>query len=392
MLTQIFNGNILIPGGRWIQGGSVLIRDTKIEEIYSHSRLLENVDKTINAGGGYIIPGGIDIHVHGGGGRDFMEASSDAFMVAIEAHRAHGTTAILPTLSSSSESMIRWAAQVCSELMEDPMNGILGLHLEGPYFNTKMAGAQMPENIRIPNPSEYVPIVEEYPCIKRWDAAPELPGADDFGKFITSKGVMAGIAHTQADYRDVKRAVESGYNMVTHFYNAMTTSHKNGVYKHEGTVESIYLFDSLFVEVIADGIHVPPIIMKLIYKFKGADRMVLITDALACSASDSDKAFDPRVIIEDGVCKLSDRSAIAGSIATMDRLIKTAVEQVDIPLADVSRMVSENPARLLGVYDRKGSLAKGKDADIIILDKNHDLTHVFSMGREIEPAKEEALK
>lgn len=392
MLTQIFNGNILIPGGRWIQGGSVLIRDTKIEEIYSHSRLLENVDKTINAGGGYIIPGGIDIHVHGGGGRDFMEASSDAFMVAIEAHRAHGTTAILPTLSSSSESMIRWAAQVCSELMEDPMNGILGLHLEGPYFNTKMAGAQMPENIRIPNPSEYVPIVEEYPCIKRWDAAPELPGADDFGKFITSKGVMAGIAHTQADYRDVKRAVESGYNMVTHFYNAMTTSHKNGVYKHEGTVESVYLFDSLFVEVIADGIHVPPIIMKLIYKFKGADRMVLITDALACSASDSDKAFDPRVIIEDGVCKLSDRSAIAGSIATMDRLIKTAVEQVDIPLADVSRMVSENPARLLGVYDRKGSLAKGKDADIIILDKNHDLTHVFSMGREIEPAKEEALK
>lgn len=384
MITQIYNGKVLIPGGRWVNGGSVVIKDHMIAEIYSHSRILENVDKTINAGGGYILPGGIDMHVHGGGGRDFMEGTKEAFETAVMAHRRHGTTSIFPTLSSSSEQMIRDAAKVCTELCEDPYSGVLGLHLEGPYFQMSMAGGQMPELIRIPSPMEYIPIVEEFPCIRRWDAAPELPGADDFGRYITSKGLVAGIAHTEADYRDVVDAYESGYTLATHFYNAMKTSHKNGVYKHEGTVEAVYLIDGINVEVIADGIHVPPIIMKLIHKFKGVGRMCLITDALACSASDSDKAFDPRVIIEDGVCKLADRSAIAGSIATMDVLIQTAVQKAGIPLEDVSRMISETPGLIMGVYDRKGSICKRKDADIIVLDKNLKLTHVVQMGREVE--------
>lgn len=384
MITQIYNGNILIPGGVWVNGGSVVIKDSKIIDIYRHSRLCEGVDKAINAGGGYVLPGGIDLHVHGAGGRDFMEATEDAFLTAVSAHRRHGTTSIFPTLSSTSEQNIRDAAQVCSKLMENPNNGIMGLHIEGPYFRSEMAGGQIAGNIRIPSPMEYVPIIEDFPCVKRWDAAPELPGADDFARYITSKGVIAGIAHTRANYNDIVHAFDSGYTLATHFYNAMTTSHKNGIYKHEGTVEAIYLMDGINVEIIADGIHVPPILLKLVHKFKGRGRICLITDALSITESPDGSSFDPRIVIENGVCKLRDGSAIAGSCATMDRLIRTAVKEAGLPLEDVSRMVSETPGLIMGIYDRKGSICKQKDADIIIMDKNLELTNVIAMGKEIE--------
>ncbi len=383
MITQIFNGDILIPGGQWVKGGSVVIKDSAIADIYRHSRPVEDADVLIDAKGGYVLPGGIDLHVHGGGGRDFMEGTEEAFRVAVETHRRFGTTSIFPTLSSSTEQMIRDAGAVCAKMMEDPYSGVLGLHLEGPYFELAMAGGQIPENIRMPKPEEYVALIEEFPCIKRWDAAPELPGAKEFARYITSKGVVAGIAHTRADYQQVAEGFEAGYTLATHFYNAMTTSHKNGIYKHEGTVEAVYLMDGINVEVIADGIHVPPIILKMVHKFKTRGRMCLITDALAITESPDGSSYDPRVIVENGVCKLSDNSAIAGSCATMDRLIRTAVQKADIPLEDVSRMISETPALIMGVYDRKGSICKHKDADIIILDRDLNLTNVIAMGREV---------
>ena len=210
-----------------------------------------------------------------------------------------------------------------------------------------------------------------------------MPGALDFAKFITSKSVLASIAHTSAGFKAVKAGFEAGFTHVTHFYNAMPGFHKYHEFKHEGTVESVYLIDDMTVEMIADGIHVPPVLLSLIHKVKGVERTCLITDALACAASDSQVAFDPRVIIEDGVCKLSDRSALAGSIATMDRLIRTAVDQAYIPLADAVRMASETPARIMGIYDRKGSLQRGKDADINIFDKTLNLVKVISMGKEV---------
>ena len=157
--------------------------------------------------------------------------------------------------------------------------------------------------------------------------------------------------------------------------------HKRREYKYEGTVESIYLMDDMTVEVVADGIHVPPTILRLVYRIKGVERTCLITDALACAASDSKEAFDPRVIIEDGVCKLADRSALAGSVATMDRLIRTMVQKAEIPLADAVRMASETPARIMGVSDRKGSLQKDKDADILVMDEELNVRAVWAMGK-----------
>ena len=376
MLTQIINARILTPQG-WLKDGSVLISDNKILEVTNCDLPIVGATR-IDAKGTYIVPGGVEIHVHGGGGRDFMEGSEDAFRAAVKAHMQHGTTSIFPTLSSSTIPMIRAAAAT------EPDSPVLGLHLEGHYFNMKMAGGQMPENIKDPDPEEYIPLLEETHCIKRWDAAPELPGAMQFGKYITSKGVLAAVGHTQAEFEDIYLAHEAGYKHATHFYNAMPGFHKRSGYKYEGTVESIYLMDDMTVEVVADGIHVPPTILRLVYKIKGVEKTALITDALACAASDSQEAFDPRVIIEDGVCKLADRSALAGSIATMDRLIRTMVQKAEIPLEDAIRMASETPARIMGVADRKGTLEKGKDADILSLDDDLNVRAVWAMGKIVE--------
>lgn len=379
MLTQLINARILTPQG-WLKDGSVLIRDGKILEV-TNCDLAVIGAQLIDVKGMYVLPGGVEIHAHGGGGRDFMECTEDAFRSATRTHMKYGTTSIFPTLSSSTVPMIEQAAETCTKLMEEKDSPILGLHLEGHYLNMAMAGGQMPENIKNPDPNEYILIVENWHCIKRWDAAPELPGAMQFGKYITGKGILASVAHTQAEFEDIRTAYEAGYTHATHFYNAMPGFHKRREYKYEGTVESIYLMDDMTVEVVADGIHVPPTILRLVYKIKGVERMCAITDALACAASDCKEAFDPRVIIEDGVCKLADHSALAGSVATMDRLIRTMVQKADIPLADATRMVSETPARIMGVFDRKGSLQKGKDADIIVMDEDLKIRAVWAMGK-----------
>ena len=379
MLTQLINARILTPQG-WLKDGSVLIRDGKILEV-TNCDLAVIGAQLIDVKGMYVLPGGVEIHAHGGGGRDFMECTEDAFRGAVQTHMKYGTTSIFPTLSSSTVPMIEQAAETCTKLMEEKDSPILGLHLEGHYLNMAMAGGQIPENIKSPDPNEYIPIVETWSCIKRWDAAHELPGAMQFGKYITAKGILASVAHTQAEFEDIRTAYEAGYTHATHFYNAMPGFHKRREYKYEGTVESIYLLDDMTVEVVADGIHVPPTILRLVYKIKGVERTCLITDALACAASDSREAFDPRVIIEDGVCKLADHSALAGSVATMDRLIRTMVQKAEIPLADAVRMASETPAKIMGVYDRKGSLQKGKDADIIVMDEDLNVRAVWAMGK-----------
>ena len=383
MLTQIINGRILTPQG-WLKNGSIMLRDSKILEV-TNCDLAVIGAKLVDAKGMYVVPGGIEMHVHGGGGRDFQEGKEDAFRTAVEAHLKHGTTSIFPTLSSSTVPMIEEAVQTCNKLMEDPLTPILGLHLAGHYMTPAKAGAQQPGWIKDPAPNEYIPIVENSPCLKRWDAAPEMPGAILFGRYCAEKGILPSIAHTQADYSDVKAAFEAGYRHVTHFYNAMPGFHNKNEFKYEGTVESIYLIDDMPVECVADGIHVPPTILRMAYKIKGVERMALITDALAVAAAGEDaQAFDERVIVEDGVAKLKDRSALAGSIATTDRLIKTAVNMAEIPLEDAVRMCSETPSLIMRVNDRKGTLQRDKDADILILDDKLDVRCIWQMGRIVE--------
>lgn len=381
MLKQIINGRILTPQG-WLEGGSVIIDGNKIKAVSNIDLSIEDAE-IIDAKGCHVVPGGIEMHVHGGGGRDFMEGSEEAFRVAINAHMKHGTTAIFPTLSSSTVPMIEAACQTCEKLMAEENSPVLGLHLEGPYFNPKQAGAQIPEWIKAPVPEEYEPLLDKYKCIKRWDEAPELPGSVEFIKACRKHGVLPSVAHTRATYEDVLAGHDAGMTHATHFYNAMPVVYKEHEFKVPGTVESVYALQDMTVEVIADGIHVPPVMLRVVYQIKGVEKTALITDSLACAASDGDVAFDPRVILEDGVCKLADHSALAGSIATMDRLIRTCVQKANIPLADACRMASETPAKIMGVFDRKGSLEDGKDADIMMFDENLNLTYVMQMGREV---------
>ena len=381
MLTQIINGKIFTPQG-WLDEGSVLMRDNKILEVTNGDLALIGAN-LIDAKGMYIVPGFVCMHAHGGGGHDFTECTEEAFRTAVKAHQRHGATSIFPTLSSSPFSEIRKAVSICEKLMKEKDSPVLGLHVEGPYLNPKMAGGQFAGKVKNPDKEEYTSLLDETNCIKRWDSSPELPGALEFAGYLRSKGIVAAISHTEAEYDGIKAAYEAGYTHAAHFYNAMPGFHKRREYKYEGTVESVYLTDGMTIELIADGIHLPSTILRLAYKLKGVSHTCLVTDALAYAAAEGVEITDPNVIIEDGVCKMADRSSLAGSIATMDVLVRTMVK-AGIPLGDAINMVSETPARIMGVDDRKGTLQKDKDADLLVLDRDLNIRAAWAMGNLIE--------
>ena len=381
MLTQIINGKIFTPQG-WLDEGSVLMRDNKILEVTNCDLALIGAN-LIDAKGMYIVPGFVCMHAHGGGGHDFTECTEEAFRTAVKAHQKHGATSIFPTLSSSPFSEIRKAVSICEKLMKEKDSPVLGLHVEGPYLNPKMAGGQFAGKVKNPDNEEYTSLLDETNCIKRWDSSPELPGALEFAGYLRSKGIVAAISHTEAEYDGIKAAYEAGYTHAAHFYNAMPGFHKRREYKYEGTVESVYLTDGMTIELIADGIHLPSTILRLAYKLKGVSHTCLVTDALAYAAAEGVEITDPNVIIEDGVCKMADRSSLAGSIATMDVLVRTMVK-AGIPLGDAINMVSETPARIMGVDDRKGTLQKDKDADLLVLDRDLNIRAAWAMGNLIE--------
>lgn len=383
MLTQIINGRIFTPQG-WLNEGSVLIRDGKILEVTNCDLALIGA-RMIDAKGMYIVPGYICMHAHGGGGHDFTECTPEAFRTAVRAHLRHGATTIFPTLSSSPFDKLHQAAALCEQLMQEPGSPVLGLHIEGPYLNPKMAGSQFAGQVKEIDENEYRELVESTHCIRRWDASPELPGALDFARYLRDRGILVAASHTEAEYDGIRQAYEAGFTHAAHFYNAMPGFHKRREYKYEGTVESVYLTDGMTIELIADGIHLPSTILRLAYKLKGVEHTCLVTDALSCAATEGKESGDPRYIIENGVCKLADRSALAGSIATNDALVRTMVK-AGIPLDDALRMASETPARIMGVYDRKGSLQKDKDADILILDKELNVRAVWQAGQLVEEA------
>lgn len=380
-MLQFIHAHLLTPSG-WADNASVLVKDGKIYDISNGDVIIKDA-KVIDASGLHLVPGGIDMHCHGAGGYDFLDCTEQAFRTIINIHMQHGTTSILPTLASCPMSKISEAAKICSKMMQDPRSPIVGLHLEGPYFNPSMAGGQQTEYMCAPNPDAYEPLIKQYPCIRRWDASPEIDGVYQFGQFLRNNKVIAGIAHTSCGYLETVAASESGFSHVTHFYNAMQGFHKQGEYKTEGLVESAYLMDDLSVEVIADGIHVPPTLLKLVHKLKGVEKTCLVTDALRFAECTIDNVDENKYIVEDGVCKLADRSALAGSVATMDKLIKTCVKKAGIPLEDAIRMASETPARILGILEKKGQIDIGKDADLVLINDDIEIKGVWSMGRQI---------
>ncbi|CAM3903781.1 N-acetylglucosamine-6-phosphate deacetylase [Aquirufa aurantiipilula] len=384
---KIHHGAVILQD-KILDDACVLVENGKIIEVSARDIDIPGAIE-INAHGHYISPGFIDIHIHGGGGHDFMDGTVEAFLEIAKTHARYGTTAMLPTtLTSEKEDLIlTLEAYQKANLLNTEGASFIGLHLEGPYFALSQRGAQDPKYIRNPDPEEYQFILENYDCIKRWSAAPELPGAIEFGDYVSSKGVLVALAHTDAIYEEVEKAFDHGYSLATHFYSAMSGVTRKNAFRYAGAVEAGYLIDDMDVEIIADGVHLPSALLRLVYKIKGAKKTALITDAMRAAGLATENSIlghkdkGLAVIVEDGVAKLPDRSAFAGSVATTDRLVRTMLQKTDAPLLEIIQMISDVPARIMKIDHQKGSLTKGKDADILIFDQDINIQMTMVNGR-----------
>lgn len=386
-MKQIEHVNIITPI-RILWDGCICVDGGKITGIYPSGQYPKAPEGAVIHGRGlYAAPGFIDIHVHGGGGYDTTDGVAQEIVAMAEAHAKYGTTSILPTTLAAPIPVLCQAIDAVKEAQKQcEKSNILGIHLEGPYFAQSQRGAQSPEHIKSPDKAEYLPLLDRWDGIRMMGAAPELEGALELGRELQKRGITASIAHTDATYEDVERAIESGYTDVTHIYSGCSSVVRKNAYRIAGVVEAGLEKDELTVQVIADGKHLPPPLLKLIYRCKGADRISLITDGLSFSASQLEEGVEyvqkngVRVVLEDGVMKLLDRQSFAGSVATSSRLVRNMMQLAGASLTDAVKMATWTPARVIGVSDHKGMLARDYDADIILMDEQVNVKWVMVRG------------
>lgn len=389
MRTVIENARVITPL-RVIGQGGVVLEAGNIVQVFEGA-FSDEADRHWDAHGLNLSPGFIDIHTHGAGGHDFMDGTPDAFVGAAMAHLTHGTTSLVPTTLTCPDSEL-FRVFDCFREAKRLMRGgpnLLGLHLEGPYFSRAQAGAQDTRFLRAPEQEHYLKILDMSQDILRVSAAPELPGALALGDTLQKRGILASIGHSDALYSDVLNAVEHGYTHVTHLYSGMSALRRIGPWRNLGVVESAYLIDSLHVEIIADGCHLPPELLRLIVRQKAWDKICLVTDSMRGAGLPEGEIVKlgsltngQDTILEDGVAMLMDRSAFAGSVCTADRCVRTMVQQAGVPLADAVRMMTENPARLIGASG-KGRIAQGWDADLCLFDDAVNVQAVIVGGEAV---------
>jgi len=388
MKTYIINGKIFTPY-RVIKKGGIVIEGGKILDVYEGSIDIQDFDcEIIDAKGLNVSPGFIDMHVHGGNNSSFIDCTEEAFMKVAEMHLEHGTTSMTPTVIIEGYEDFLSLVEVYEKVKGKNAGcpDFLGFHIEGPYVSPEQKGAFPDECIKVVDRNEYMKILEHSRCIKNWTIAPELKGAMDLGIELNNRGILASIGHSDAVFDDVSRAFESGFRHVTHLYSCTSMVRRINAFRYAGIVESVYLIQGMTVDIVADGKHLPESLLKLIYNIKGPEKTCLVTDAgEAAGMSEGEiiinkKKNAQKVIIEDGVAKLPDRSAFAGSIATSDMLVKTMYKTVGIPLYDAIAMMTATPARVLGVDRYKGSLAKGMDADVVVFDDDIGVRFVMVKG------------
>lgn len=386
--TAIVNGRVILPG-EILPRGYVEWSAGKITAVGSGAYTGDG--QTLDAGGLYISPGFIDMHTHGAGGHDFMDGTVEAYLGAARMHALHGTTALAPTtLTSTNEDLLNTFA-VFKEAKTLGGRGarLLGIHLEGPYFAFSQKGAQDPKYLRNPQKEEYEMILAASDDIIRWSLAPELDGALAFGRRLREKGILPSIAHTDAIYEEAVEAFGAGFTHVTHLYSCMSSITRRNAHRYAGVLEAAYMLDDMTVEIIADGVHIPESLLRYVCKFKPHDNIVLVTDSMRAAGMPEGEyilggmANGQRVIVEEGVAKLPDRTAFAGSVATADRLVRTMTTLAGLPLHEAVRMISLNPARILGIEDRCGSLCVGKDADLLLFDEGINIVRTFIGGENI---------
>ncbi len=373
-----------------IEKGTVEVEDGLIKRISSTP--IKNGD--VDASGLTLAPGCVDLHTHGSGGYDFMDGEEEDIHGAARGLAKYGTTtALATTLTSSDEELFSFFDNLSLMQKKRRKNEakIPGAHLEGPYFSMDMKGAQDPRYIRNPEKSHYMKVLEKSRGnIKRWSVAPELDGAMEFIKDISSMGIIVSGGHTKADFRTIGRAVDNGMTMLTHYYSAMSSMVKNHSWKILGATEAGFYFDELTVELICDGCHLPEDLLKLIFRLKRHDKIIAISDSMrGAGFSSGPSILGPKnngtgVIIKDGVAYLEDLSCFAGSVATGIRLVKTLSTLCNLSLDEVFRVTSLQSARLIGLDDKIGSIKEGKSADFILFDDDYNLDSVYIDGVKVD--------
>ena len=393
MKKRIFINAQIIFGHQLIKNGFLIVENGKISDIGTNKTFIEEENnEIINCHNNFLSPGFIDLHCHGGGGHDFMDGSVDAIIKAAKMHLSHGTTSIYPTtLTSPDEELYTFFDNYENALkIKENMPNLMGIHLEGPYFSPLQSGAQPQSLMQNPVEENYLKLIDKANGnIARWSSAPEIDGALQLGRNLSRLGIMASIAHSNATYKEVLLALESGYSHITHLYSGMSTISKKDGYRILGVLESAFLLDELTAEIIADGHHLPTELLQLIIKTKSNDSICLVTDSMRGAGMPEGPSIlgslsnGQHVIIENGVAKMPDRTAFAGSVATTDRLVRVMVKDVGMKIVDAVKLMSTNPAKFMNIHDNKGTIGIGKDADLLIFDEDINIKNVFVGGKRV---------
>lgn len=386
--TIISNGTIITPF-QSLENKAISIEKGKITAIKERKVMdIPAGVEVIDAGNGFVVPGFIDIHIHGGGGSDVMDGGYEAVKQVATTHSRFGTTAFLPTTMTMSKDKIIGSLKSIHEAFIKGTGAaeILGVHLEGPYISSEKKGAQKEKDIKKASTREFLEFNKASGnLIRLITIAPEMPGAIDFIRWLHKQGVIVSVGHSNATYKQVQEGIKAGLTHVTHTFNAM----RGFNHREPGVVGAALSSPKLILEMIADGIHLHPVAMKILIKIKEIGKIVLITDAMR-AASKPEGTYNlggQEVTVVRGQARLKD-GTLAGSVLTMDKAVCNMVDKVGVSLTEAIQMATASPARCLGVESKKGSLEPGKDADIVILNKKLKVELTMVKGKIVYKREE----
>ena len=392
MTVTLFVGGTIILSDRLLHGGEVEVREGRISAVREVSERMAPPVPLVDLHGRYLVPGFVDLHVHGGAGADFMDGSAEAFRTVCRAHARHGATSLLPTTTVARHDQIMAVLDLCRRFRREDTGGsrVLGAHFSGPYFGREAAGCHPAQPLRDPDPAEYADYLAYADSIVTATVAPELSGAEGFVRACRARGVRCNVGHSHATFEQMEAALSWGVRHVDHLFCAMSDRarlRQTQTYPMRGGVmEATLYFDELTTEVIADGKHLQRELLLLAHKVKGPDRLALVTDCnRALDMPDGEYLFGPAdggepILRRDGVGIMPDGGSLASGVVGMDEGVRTFQRLTGVPLAEVIRLASLTPARIAGWESEIGSIEVGKRADLLVLSEDLDVEQVYLDG------------
>ena len=373
--VALLGGRIVLPE-RVVDGHALLLRGSRIEAVVVPAALGQTTEQ-VDVAGAYILPGLIDLHTHGALDHSFLGGNDDDFRIILQEQARHGVSGVLATTSTTPMPVILATLERVRARLTSEHDGaqLLGAHVEGPYFAAAQAGAQDPANLRSPDDGSADDLLAFADVVRILSFAPELPGAVELTRRATALGIVAAAGHSQAIDADLAACQAWGLRHVIHLWSGQSTTLREGPWRRPGLLEATLASDGLSAEVIADGKHLPPTLLRLAYRALGSDRLCLVSDATGGAGLPEGTRFGLGQLtheVVDGVAMTMNRSSFAGSTTFLDGMLRVMTEQVGVPLAEAVRMASLTPARVIGLAQRKGSLGAGKDADLALFEP--DLT------------------